>query len=137
MQLNPYLVFNGTCEEAFTFYAKTFKGKIKAKFPFEGSPMAAHMPPEWQKKMMHVSLDIGGQVLMGSDAQGAHYEHPQGFSVSVSVKKVSEAERIFKALEKKGRVKMPLQQTFWAARFGMVSDRFGIPWMINCEEEAA
>ncbi len=136
MQLNPYLTFNGTCEEAFKFYKKALGGKIKAMFVFEGTPMASHMPPDWGKKVMHVTLDIGGQVLMGSDAQGEHYEKPQGISVSLNVGKVAEAERVFAALAKNGAVRMPLQQTFWAARFGMVTDRFGTPWLVNCEKDA-
>ncbi len=136
MHLNPYLVFDGSCEEAFKFYEKTLGGKIKAIFTFEGSPMAARMPPEWQKKIMHTTLDIGGQILMGSDAQAEHYHKPQGFSVSLSVDKAAEAERVFAALAEEGKIGMPIQKTFWAERFGMVTDRFGIPWMINCEKDA-
>ncbi len=135
MHLNPYLVFEGNCEEAFKFYEKTLGGKIKAMLTYEGSPMAKQMPEEWQKKIMHVTLEIGDQLLMGSDARGEHYHKPQGFSVSLSVKRIAEAERIFGAFEEGGQVCMPLQQTFWAARFGMAVDRFGTPWMINCEKE--
>jgi PhnB protein len=136
MQLNPYLLFNGTCEEAFKFYAKTLDGTIKTMMPFEGSPMEKHAPEEWRKKIMHATLDLDGQVLMGSDARGEHYHKPQGFSVSLSVDKPEEAERIFAALAEGGNVRMALQETFWAARFGMVTDRFGIPWMVNCEKAA-
>ncbi len=136
MQLNPYLLFDGHCEEAFKSYEKLFGGSIKAMFAFEGSPMAEHVPAGWRNKIMHATLDIGGQILMGSDAQGEHYHKPQGFSVSLSIGKAAEAERVFGALAEGGQVRMPLQQTFWAARFGMVTDRFGIPWMINCEKDA-
>ncbi len=136
MHLNPYLVFDGSCEEAFKFYEKTLGGKIKAMMTFEGSPMAKQMPEEWQAKIMHTTLEIGGQLLMGSDARGEHYHKPQGFSVSLSIEKVADAERVFAAFAEGGKVQMPLQQTFWAERFGMVADRFGIPWMINCEKDA-
>jgi PhnB protein len=82
---------------------------------------------------MHVRLEVGDSVLMGSDAPPDRYKPPQGFSVNIAVEKPEEAERIFHALAEGGNVGMPLQQTFWAARFGMVVDRFGIPWMVNCE----
>ncbi len=135
MHLNPYLGFDGSCEEAFKFYEITLGGKIKAMMTFEGTPAAEHVPAEWRKKIMHTALDLGGPVLMGSDARGEHYHKPQGISVSLSVEKVADAERIFGAFAEGGKVLMAIQQTFWAARFGMVTDRFGIPWMINCEKD--
>ena len=134
MHINPYLTFNGDCEAAFRFYEQALGGKIQSMFPHEGTPMAEHVPPEWSKKSMHATLSVGGQSLMGSDAPPDHYRQPQGFSVSLNVTTVDEAERVFAALSENGKVQMPIQQTFWAARFGMVVDRFGIPWMVNCEQ---
>jgi PhnB protein len=134
MQLNPYLTFSGQCEEAFKFYEKCFGGKITAMFPHAGTPAEQHVPPEWRSKIMHASLTVDNQVLMGSDAPPGRYEQPQGISVSLNVKTPADAERIFKALSENGKVQMPLQQTFWAQRFGMAVDRFGIPWMVNCEQ---
>jgi PhnB protein len=136
MQLNPYLNFDGRCEEAFKFYAQALGGKIEAMIPHEGTPAAEHTHPEWQKKIMHARLDLQGQVLMGSDIPPNHYQQPTGFSINISMKQVPEAERIFKELADRGTVRMPLQETFWAVRFGMLVDRFGIPWMINCEKAA-
>ncbi|HKU21933.1 MAG TPA: VOC family protein [Terriglobales bacterium] len=133
MQLNSYLHFNGQCEEAFKFYEKVLGGKIEAIFPHEGTPAAEHVPPEWRKKIMHVRMSVGDQVLMGSDVPPGHYNQPQGFRVNISIKDPAEAERVFKALADKGKVTMPLEKTFWAQRFGMLSDQFGTPWMINCE----
>jgi PhnB protein len=133
MQLNSYLHFNGQCEEAFKFYEKVLGGKIEAIFPHEGTPAAEHVPPEWRKKIMHVRMSVGDQVLMGSDVPPGHYNQPQGFRVNISVKNPADAERIFKALSDKGKVTMPLEKTFWAQRFGMVNDQYGTPWMINCE----
>jgi PhnB protein len=78
-------------------------------------------------------LDVGDAVLMGSDAASGRYEEPKGFSVSTQLKVPADAERIFRALAEKGTVRMPLQKTFWAQRFGMLVDRFGVPWMVNCE----
>lgn len=136
MQMNPYLSFNGQCEAAFTFYERCFGGQLGAIFRYAGSPMASQVPEDWQDKVMHGSLTVGGQVLMGGDVVLAAYEAPKGFSLSLQMTSTSEAERIFHELAKEGRVTVPLEKTFWAARFGMVVDRFGIPWLINCEESA-
>ena len=133
MNVNPYLLFNGTCEQAFTLYAKVLGGKIEAMIPHEGSPAAEHVPAEWRKKILHASLNLGDAVLMGSDAPPGHYEKPQGFSVSVNVKTPADADRVFGALAEGAKVIMPLGETFWALKFGMFVDRFGTPWMVNCE----
>ena len=136
MQLNPYLTFNGQCEAAFKFYEKCLGGKIEAMFTHEGTPAEQHVPSEWRKQIMHARLTVGDQVLMGSDAPPERYEKPQGFSVSLNVNAPADAERIFHALAENGKVQMPLEQTFWAVRFGMCVDRFGIPWMVNCEKDS-
>lgn len=137
MQLNSYLNFNGQCEAAFKFYAKCLNGKIEAMIPHEGTPAADHVPAEWRSKIMHARLAIGDQVLMGSDAPPSYFQKPQGFSVNIQVKEPAEADRVFKALGENGKATiMPIQQTFWAARFGMLVDQFGTPWMVNCEKAA-
>jgi PhnB protein len=136
MQVNPYLSFNGQCEAAFKFYEKLLGGKIEALIPQEGTPAADHVPAEWRGKIMHARLVLGDQILMGSDTPPDHYQKPQGFSVTVSIKNPAEAERIFHALVEDGKVTMPFGETFWATRFGMLTDQFGIPWMINCEKAA-
>jgi len=135
MQLNPYLTFNGNCETAFTFYEQLLGGKIDAMMTHEGTPAADHVPSEWRKKILHARLTVGEDVLMGSDASPDRYERPQGFSIALNVKDPQAAERIFQSLARDGSVQMPLQATFWAVRFGMLVDRFGIPWMINCEQQ--
>jgi PhnB protein len=134
MQLNPYLVFNGQCEEAFKFYEKVLGGKITGLMTHGNSPMASQVAPEWRAKIMHAHMTVGDYVLMGSDAPPQHFQKPQGFSVSIVVKTAEEAERIFAALSEKASIVMPLQQTFWSPRFGMLTDRFGIPWMVNCDQ---
>jgi PhnB protein len=134
MRINPYLVFGGECEAAFKFYEKCLGGKIQAMFTHGETPAAPHVPPEWQRKIMHVHLTIGDESLMGSDAPPDRYKKPQGFSVSIQIKEPAEAERVFHALAENGTVTMPIQQTFWSVRFGMLTDRFGIPWMVNCEQ---
>jgi PhnB protein len=132
MQVNPYLLFNGDCETAFKFYASILGGEITAMMTHAGTPMAQHTPPEWQNKILHANMKIGDTILMASDAPPDRYEKPQGFSVTIGLEDTGEAERIFHALAEGGSVQMPIQQTFWAARFGMLVDKFGIPWMINC-----
>ncbi len=133
MRVNPYLFYNGTCEAAFNYYAKVLGGKIEAMLTHEGTPASDQVPPEWQKKIMHAKMSIDGEVLMASDAPPGHFNKPQGFSVSLQVEDPAEAERKFQALAEGGVVNMPIAQTFWARRFGMCVDQFGIPWMINCE----
>lgn len=134
-QLNPYLNFNGQCEAAFKFYEQCFGGKNLMIMRHGEAPMG-EQSPEFRDKIMHAHLNVGDAVLMGSDAPPQRYQAPQGFYVSYGLKDTAEAERIFKTLSESGNVQMPLQETFWAARFGMVVDRFGIPWMINCEKAA-
>ena len=133
MQVNPYLSFKGDCEAAFEFYAKCLGGELGAMFRYAGSPLANQVPADWQDKVMHGSVLVGEQVLMGGDVAPGSYEEPKGFSLSIQIKSTAEAERIFHELGNDGRVVLPLEKTFWAARFGMVVDRFGIPWLINCE----
>jgi PhnB protein len=134
VKFNPYLLFDGQCEEAFKFYEQILGGKIESMLTHEGTPAACNVPPEWSKKILHARMTIGDIVLMASDAPPGHYQKPQGFSVNISVNKPEEADRIYQALAENGSVQMPLQQTFWATRFAMLFDRFGIPWMINCEQ---
>jgi PhnB protein len=130
--MNTHVHFNGQCEEALKFYEKVLNGKITFMMTYEGSPAAAQVPPEWRKKVLHATLAVNGALLQGADAPPGRYEKPQGFSVALDVKEPAEAERIFKSLSEKGNISMPMQETFWAQRFGMVTDRFGIPWMVNC-----
>lgn len=134
MQLNPYLSFNGQCEEAFSFYQQVLGGGIAAMLRYGETPMAEQTPAEWRSKIAHARLVIGDKVLMASDAPPDRYEPMKGISVTLGIDDPAEAERIFHALEPGATVTMPIQQTFWAIRFGMLTDRYGTPWMINCEQ---
>ncbi len=136
MQLTPYLNFNGRCEEAFKFYEQCLGGKIVAMIVHAGTPAEQHVPAEWADKIMHARLHVGDAVLMGSDSPPEYYQEPAGNYVSLLTKDPAEADRIFQGLAEGGTVIMPIEETFWAVRFGMVKDRFGTPWMINCEKEA-
>jgi PhnB protein len=133
MQFNSYLLFNGNCEEALKTYEKILGGKIDCMLTHEGTPASCQVPPEWQKKILHARITIGDAILMASDAPPGRFSKPQGFSVNIGLTDVKEAERIFTALSEGAAVTMPLGETFWAHRFGMLTDRFGIPWMVNVE----
>lgn len=136
MKLVSYLNFDGQCETAFKFYEKCFGGKITAIHTFGETPGCEQMPEEAKGQIMHARLEIGDAVLMASDSPSGMYEQPKGIWVSLHPETIAEAERIFAELSEGGNIVMPIGETFWAARFGMVNDRFGIPWMINCEKEA-
>jgi PhnB protein len=137
MQLNPYLTFNGNCEEAFKAYHRILGGEIIAMIPHEGTPAECNVPAEWRKKIIHARLVGNGMVLMGSDAPPDRYQPMQGFSVTLNIKDPDEAERVFNALAKEGTVRMPLGETFFAIKFGMLADKFGTPWMVVCEKPRA
>ena len=136
MQLNAMLSFNGQCEEAFKFYQQCLGGNIQFMMTYGDSPMADEVSSEWRDKIIHATLIAGDTALSGADAPPGYYERPAGFSVAIQIKDPAEAERIFRSLSEDGTVTMPLQQTFWAVRFGMLVDRFGIPWMTNCGNDA-
>lgn len=137
--INPYLTFNGNCEEAFTFYKSVFGGA----FPFMGRfkdmpPMdGKSVPKEEEDKIMHVSLPISKETsLMGSDASLAFGPAPvagTNFSLSVNADSEAEADKIFNALSAGGKVTMPMSKTFWESYFGMLTDKFGISWMVSFE----
>lgn len=146
MQFNPYLNFDGNCAEAFAFYAKLFGGAIVYQGTFGEMPPQPGMPapPESAKnRIMHVHLQIGAQSLMGSDTMpgadascGGGYQQPQGLWVSIQAADATEGQRLFDALASGGQAVMPFAATFWSPGFGMVRDRFGIPWMVNVPAQA-
>jgi PhnB protein len=133
MKLNPYLNFNGECEAAFSFYERVLNGKILFKMTWGESPASGQVPAAARKSIMHATLATGDTLLMGADVMPGTYQKPQGISVSLSLSDAVEGERIFKALAENGSVQLEFQKTFWAKGFGMCIDRFGIPWMVNCE----
>jgi PhnB protein len=137
MKLAPDLFFDGQCEAAFTAYQRILGGRIEAMLRYEGSPV--DIAPEWRSKIMHACLELDdGQMLMASDAPPEQSTGPmRSVHVSVTVKEPAEAERIFAALAEGGTVTMPMAETFWAPRFGMLGDRYGALWMIGCEPAAA
>lgn len=139
MQLNPYLSFDGQCSEAFEFYQKLLGGDIALTQTYGQTPMADQIPAEARDRIAHTRLIAGDVVLMGSDvfpaaAEGCgRYEKPQGMDVTLGLDDVAEARRLFDALAEGGSVRMAFDKTFFAEGFGMVTDRFGTPWMVICE----
>jgi PhnB protein len=136
MKINPYLIFNGNCKAAFTFYAQSLPGEIEAMMTFGETPAGEHVPKDLHNLIIHTRLVVGDQAIMGSDTTPDRpVDDMAGFSVSLNVDSIAEADRVFTALSEDGTVQMALEQTFWAARFGMLVDRFGVSWMVNCEKD--
>src|SRR5262245_46723217 len=113
-QVSPYLSFQGDCEAAFGLYQRCLDARPGQLFRYAGSPLAAQVPGGWGDKVMHGSITIGDLVLMGGDVAPDRYQKPQGFSLSLQLTSVADAERIFRALGEGGSVTMPLEKTFWA-----------------------
>ena len=132
MYLSTQVNFNGRCREAFKLYEALLGAKIQTMMTWGESPMADQVPKELHDKIIHASLKVQDSEFMGSDTPPDQYQKPIGFAVGIQFTDKSEAERVFKGLSEGGAVTMPLQETFWAAAFGMLTDKFGVPWMINC-----
>lgn len=138
MTFQPYLTFNGECEAAFKAYESCFDGKITVSMTWGAGPMAKDVPSIMADKIMHATLNVGDVALSGGDVPPDQYQKPHGFEVLINLEgtDAERAERIFKTLADGGEIKVPLQQTFWATRFGTVVDRFGTPWTVNCGTQA-
>jgi len=133
MEMIPYLDFEGDCEAAFRFYEQCLGGTLGPVFRYAGTPLADQVPADWQDKVMHASFTLGRHILMGADVAPDRYEEPKGFSLCLQLNDTADAERMFSELSTGGRIVTPLAKTFWAERFGVVVDRFGITWLINCD----
>ena len=134
--VNPYLTFNGNCEEAFNHYKKVFGGEFEAKQHFRDEPGSKH-PPGEAEKILHVSLPLSkGYMLMGSDRAASMKNGSMGdnMTLSLNVGSKSEADKIFKGLADGGKITMPMADTFWGSYFGMVNDRFDVQWMVSFSE---
>ena len=136
VEVTPHLVFNGQCEEAFKFYERLLGGKIVTMLTWGQSPMAEQVPADWRDKILHASLTLPGAALVGVDVLPEQYERPRGFYVLLGIDETVDAERIFDSLGENGVVGVPMQQTFWSVRFGVVVDRFGVPWEVSCVQVA-
>jgi PhnB protein len=135
MQIESYLFFPGTCEEALAFYKQCLGGEIVTLMRYEGSPMDnAQLPADWKKKVMHSTFETEGARFMASDTLPGQHPGYQGFAMSISVPgNADKARKAFDALAAGGKVTMPFAPPFWGGHFGMLVDRFGIPWMVSSE----
>ena len=135
MKVSVHLSFNGTCEEAFATYTRILNGTPVYALRYRDSPATNQVPEGWQDKLYHATIEVGGVTILGGDHLPK--EPPQGFSLVLNPPTPEEAHRVFEALAEGGVVQMPLDETFWSAAFGVLVDRFGVPWTINCEAAAA
>jgi PhnB protein len=134
MQIQPYLFFDGRCEEAIDFYSRTLGAEVTMLMRFKESPDQSMVTPESKDKVMHASLRIGDATVLASDGRCMGNPSFQGFALSVTAANEAEAKRLFAALGEGGQVQMPLAKTFFSPSFGMVADRFGVGWMVYVAE---
>jgi PhnB protein len=135
MKTATHLHFAGNARQAFEYYARAFHGRLAMALTYGEAPFDT--PPQMREQLMHVRLEFGDQVLLGCDAPPDRLKPAGGFSVTVLVEAPEEAARIFAALADGGEVTMAFGPTFWSQGFGMCTDRFGVPWMVNCERAPA
>lgn len=131
MNMNPYLSFNDQCEAAFNFYAKVLGGKIDGLLRNGESPMRDKVPAERHNLVMHAQMSIGSQIIMGADMPPDMLKPGGSIALTINYDTPEEAERVFHALAEGGTVNMPIGPTFWAKRFGALTDKFGVPWLVN------
>ena len=132
MRISAHLIFDGQCREAFVAYEKILGGTLATFMTFGESPLAASVDAKWHARILHATLEVDGAELNGADVLPHDYQRPQGFSVILSLGGVERARQIFTALAEGGKINMPFQSTFWSPGFGVLVDRFGTPWEINC-----
>jgi PhnB protein len=131
MQVQPYLFFDGRCQEALDFYGRALGAEVTMVMRYKDSPDPSMTPPGAAEKVMHASFRVGDSMVAASDGSCEGRASFQGFALSLTIATAAEAERLFTALADGGKVQMPLTQTFFSPRFGMVADRFGVSWMIH------
>jgi PhnB protein len=132
VKIQNYIFFTGQCEEAMTFYAKALGGKIEAMMKYGDSPAGPHNPPEMANHVIHACVQVGDAMLMASDAPEG--SERKGFAVTVQAETPADVDRYYNALAEGGQATMPPGETFFSKRFGILTDKFGTPWMINCAQ---
>lgn len=130
MKVEVHLHFDGNCQAAFEFYAQLFKAKAPSLLSYADSPAAESVPEKFKDKIVHASVEVEGLIIAGADVPSG-YQRPEGFNLLVQLGTDQECSRIFNGLAEKGEIEMPLQKTFWTENYGIVRDRFGIPWEVN------
>ena len=132
MSLSCHLTFDGQCAAAFGTYQRVLGGEIRM-LEYGKSPMSNQVPPHWQSRIIHATLVVEGRELIGSDAFPDAYERPHGFSVLFTATDLAKGKRIFDELAEGGRVDVPFRETFWSPGYGVLVDRFGVPWEVNTD----
>jgi len=132
MRPTIHLSFDGRCQEAFEFYKNQLDASITLMLSYGDSPSSKDTPEEWHNKIIHANLAIDNTEISGTDVQPYQYQKPQGFSILLEINSQAEAWRVFEAFSEGGSIGFPLQKTFWSEAYGMLIDRYGIPWEINC-----
>ena len=133
--VQPYLLFNGRCEEALEFYRNALGAEVEMLSRFKDAPDPGMTQPGMENKVMHASFRVGETLLMASDGGGGGQPRFEGFSLSILVPDEEKADKVFKALASGGKITMPLEKTFWAPKFGMLEDRFGVGWMVSVQHK--
>jgi PhnB protein len=131
MRMNASLAFDGRCKEAFLAYHRILGGAIQTMMTYGESPMASQFEPKWHSRILHATLSLGDAELMGADVLSHDYRKPQGFSVMLTVDGVERGRQIFESLAEGGEIRLPFAPTFWSPGFGVLVDRFDVPWEIN------
>lgn len=134
MRISPHLCFDGQCEAAFRAYHQILGGAIVTMLKYGDSPMATQVEPRWHDRIAHATLQFGELELTGVDVFPHDYQRPQGFFVTLTISELAKAKQIFISLSEGGEIRLPFQTTFWSAGFGVLIDRFGVPWEINCAQ---
>jgi PhnB protein len=135
--ISPHLCFDGRCREAMLFYQQVLGGTIETMLTYGETPMAAGTAPRWRDRIIHATLRLDDLELTGVDLPPGEYEHPQGFFVTLSVTGIARARAIYDALCANGSIRVPFQETFWSPGFGVLIDRFDIPWEISTRAHRA
>jgi len=131
LRVSIHLLFDGQCEAAFGFYRGLLGGELTTMLKYGDSPLADTIEPRYRARILHATLRLGDQELLGADVMPGDYARPRGFYALLSLRGPVEAQRVFDALAEGGSIHMPLQKTFWSEGFGVVTDRFGVPWEIT------
>ena len=134
MRISCHLTFDGQCEVAFRTYQRLLGGEIMTMLRYGESPLADQVPLHWHGKILHATLALDTQELLGSDAYPDAYQQPRGYFVTLGITEPAKAKSVFASLTEGGQVHMPFQETFWSAGYGVLVDRFGVPWEVNCEQ---
>jgi PhnB protein len=132
IRISPHLCFNGDCRAAFEQYHRILGGTLKTMLTYGESPIAVHVSPQWYRRIVHATLEFENVELTGADLLPEDYRKPRGFFVTLGIEDVSRATSVFAALAEGGAIRVPFEPTFWSAGYGVLVDRFHIPWEVNC-----